>query len=245
MKKIVAVIPARYQSSRFPGKPLSLIAGKTMIQRVYDQVRNAVGLDQVIVATDDERIYKEVQRFQGISVMTRECSCGTERVYEAIRDYSCDIVINVQGDEPLINPEVIGELISGFMDDNIVMVTLCKEIVNDDELSNPNIVKVVRDKNNDALYFSRYPIPFNRDGQSDVKYFKHIGVYGYTKDFLKEYVLMEKSSLEIAENLEQLRVLQNGYSIKVIETSYDSIGVDMPEDIMKIEREIKKHKLGD
>lgn len=239
MKNIVAVIPSRYQSSRFPGKPLAMIAGKTMIQRVYEQVRQVGGVSRVVVATDDERIYSAVEHFSGEAVMTGNCSCGTERVYEAIKDYPCDIVINVQGDEPLIKPEMINELIAVFSDDNVTMATLCKEITEITDINNPNIVKVVRDKYDNALYFSRYSIPFNRDERSDVKYFKHIGIYGYTKNFLKEYVQTEKTSLEMAENLEQLRVLGSGYKIKVKETIYDSIGVDIPEDIMKIEKEIK------
>lgn len=240
MKNIVAVIPARYQSSRFPGKPLAMIAGKPMIQRVYEQVKQAVGIDEVVVATDDERIYNTVRQFNGKAVMTGECSCGTERVYEATKDNICNIVINVQGDEPLIKPKMIEELVSVFANNDVVMATLCKEIVDENEVNNPNIVKVIRDKNDDALYFSRYPIPFNRDGRNDIKYYKHIGIYGYTKDFLKEYVSMEKSSLEIAENLEQLRVLENGYKIKIEETIYDSIGVDRQEDIIKIEEALRE-----
>lgn len=241
MKKIVAVIPARYQSSRFPGKPLAIIAGKPMIQRVYEQVRRAVGIDEVIVATDDERIYNTVRQFNGKAVMTGECSCGTERVYEAIKDNICNIVINVQGDEPLIKPKMIEELVSVFTDNDVVIATLCKEIVDENEANNPNIVKVVRDKNNDALYFSRHRIPFNREGRNDIKYYKHIGIYGYTKDFLKEYVQMEMSLLETAECLEQLRVLENGYKIKVKETIYDSIGVDQQEDIIKIEKVLREN----
>ena len=170
MKNIVAVIPARYQSSRFPGKPLAMIAGKPMIQRVYEQVKQAVGIDEVVVATDDERIYNTVRQFNGKAVMTGECSCGTERVYEATKDNICNIVINVQGDEPLIKPKMIEELVSVFANNDVVMATLCKEIVDENEVNNPNIVKVIRDKNDDALYFSRYPIPFNRDGRNDIKY---------------------------------------------------------------------------
>lgn len=239
-KKIVAVIPARYQSSRFPGKPLAMIAGKTMIQRVYEQVGQATGVSRVVVATDDERIYNVMEQFQGNAVMTGECSCGTDRVYEAVKDEPCDIVINVQGDEPLIKPEMIEELIAAFADDGVVMATLCKEITSDADIKNPNIVKAVRDKNENALYFSRYPIPYNRDQRKDVKYFKHIGIYGYKKEFLKRYVQMEKTPLEMAENLEQLRVLENGYKIRVKETIYDSIGVDTPEDILKIEKAMEK-----
>ena len=240
MKSIIAVIPCRYQSTRFPGKPLAILAGKTMIQRVYEQVKQVESVNEVIAATDDERIYDVVLEFNGKAAMTGECSCGTERVYAAIKDYSCDIVINVQGDEPLIRPEMINELIAVFEDedDSAEMATLCKEITETEDINNPNIVKVVRDKNDNALYFSRYPIPFNRDKRDDVRYFKHIGIYGYRKDFLEKYIQIEKTSLEIAENLEQLRVLESGHKIRVKETIYDSIGVDTPEDILKIEKEI-------
>lgn len=239
MKSIV-IIPARYQSSRFPGKPLAVIGGKPMIQRVYEQVSQAVGVNKVVVATDDERIYNIVLKFKGNSIMTGECSCGTERVYAAIKDYSCDIVINVQGDEPLIRPEMINELIAVFEDDSVEMATLCKEITETEDINNTNIVKVVRDKDNNALYFSRYPIPFNRDKRNDIRYFKHIGIYGYKKDFLKKYIQTEKTPLEMAENLEQLRVLEIGHKIRVKETIYDSIGVDTQEDILKVEKELMK-----
>lgn len=243
MKKTVVVIPARYQSSRFPGKPLAVIAGKPMIQRVYEQVKQVNDIDEIIVATDDGRIYSAVLRFNGNAVMTGECSCGTERVYEAVKDYPCNIVINIQGDEPLIKPEMINELITVFEDDNVEMATLCKEIIEKADIDNPNIVKVVRNKDDDALYFSRCPIPFNRDKRNDIKYFKHIGIYGYKKHFLKKYIQTEKTALETAENLEQLRVLENGYKIKVKETRYDCIGVDVPEDILKIEKEIRKQEI--
>lgn len=238
MRNIVAVIPARYHSSRFEGKPLAIIAGKTMIQRVYEQVEQADGIDEVIVATDDERIYNAVLEFNGKVIMTGECSCGTERVYAAIKNSFCDIVINVQGDEPLIKPEMINELIAVFEDDSVEMATLCKEIMETEDINNPNIVKVVRDKVDNALYFSRYPIPFSRDKRNDVRYFKHIGIYGYKRDFLKGYIQTEKTPLEMAENLEQLRVLESGHKIRVKETIYDSIGVDTSEDILKIEKEI-------
>ncbi len=237
-KTITAVIPSRYQSTRFPGKPLAILAGKTMIQRVYEQVKQVESVNEVIAATDDERIYDAVLEFNGKAAMTGECSCGTERVYAAIKDHACDIVINVQGDEPLIKPEMINELIAAFEDDSVEMATLCKEITETEDINNPNIVKVVRDKDDNALYFSRYPIPFNRDKRDDVRYFKHIGIYGYKKGFLERYVQTEKTPLELAENLEQLRVLESGHKIRVKETIYDSIGVDMPEDVLKIEKEI-------
>lgn len=241
MKRII-VIPVRYYSSRFEGKPLVTIEGKSMIQRVYERVKQVNGIDDIIVATDDVRIYNEILAFGGNATMTGECNCGTERVYEAIKDFPCDIVINVQGDEPLIKPEMIDDLIGVLENDNVKMATLCKEITMLTDINNPNIVKVVRDENDNALYFSRYPIPFNRDKRSDVKYFKHIGIYGYKKEFLKEYIRMEKTPLETAESLEQLRVLEKGYKIKVKETIYDSIGVDTPEDILKIEQEIRQLK---
>lgn len=242
MKNIVAVIPARFHSTRFQGKPLAEIMGKPMIQRVYEQVKQVNDIDEIIVATDDERIYSAALRFNGNAVMTGECSCGTERVYEAVKDYPCNIVINIQGDEPLVKPEMINELIAVFEDDRVEMATLCKEITGNSDINNPNIVKVVRDKDDNALYFSRYPIPFNRDRRNDVKYFKHIGIYGYKKRFLKKYIQSEKTLLETAENLEQLRALECGYKIKVKETIYDSIGVDIPEDILKIEEEIRKQE---
>lgn len=239
MKNIVAVIPSRYQSSRFPGKPLAIIAGKPMIQRVYEQVKKAQSVSRVIVATDDERIYNAVDEFHGEVVMTGTCRCGTDRVFEAIKNYPCDVVINVQGDEPLIKPEMIDELISAFEGNNVAVATLCKEINSSIDINNPNIVKVIRDKDNNAVYFSRYAIPYIRDKQQDVKYFKHIGIYGYRKDFLKTYIGLSPMPLEKAESLEQLRILEHGYKIQVIETCYDSIGVDNPEDITRIEEILK------
>lgn len=242
MKTVIAVIPSRYGSSRFPGKPLAMIAGKPMIQRVYEQVKCVDGIGKVVVATDDARIYDAVKSFGGEAVMTGECSCGTERVYEAVKEEPCDIAINVQGDEPLIKPEMIRELVSAFEEEAVSMATLCKEITAAADIENPNIVKVARDKRNDALYFSRHAIPYNRDGKNDVKYLKHIGIYGYTKEFLRTYMGLPRTPLEEAESLEQLRVLEHGYKIRVIETRFDSIGVDRPEDILRIERELLRDK---
>lgn len=235
MEKIIAVIPARYQSSRFPGKPLALIAGKPMIQRVYERVRQVERIEKVVVATDDQRIYDAVLAFGGEAVLTGECSCGTERVYEAVKKDCCDIVINVQGDEPLIHPQVISELIDIMLKKNVPMATLCKEFKSQEDIINPNIVKVIMDLQGNAIYFSRHPIPYNRDNIAGIRYFKHIGMYGYRKEFLGRYINMSRSPLECAENLEQLRVLENGYKIAVAETQYDSIGVDLPEHIQRIE----------
>lgn len=239
MEKIIAVIPARYQSSRFPGKPLAVIAGKPMIQHVYERVKRVERIEKVVVATDDERIYDVVQGFAGEAVLTGECNCGTERVYETVKEERCDIIINVQGDEPLIHPQMINELIDTIVNRNVPMATLCKELTTQEDIINPNIVKVVMDFQGDAIYFSRNPIPFNRDNIADIRYFKHIGIYGYRKEFLGQYVNMPKSPLECAENLEQLRVLENGYKIAVAETQYDSIGVDLPEHIQQIEEMLK------
>lgn len=235
---IVAVIPARYKSSRFPGKPLARIKGKTMIHRVYEQVEKVTSIDKILVATDDVRIQREVQKFGGEVVLTGKCSCGTERVWEAVKGENCDVVINIQGDEPLICPEMIQELVKIMKKQDVVMGTLCKKISDISDIQNPNIVKVVKNKKGYALYFSRYPLPYNRDNFCDIEYFKHIGIYGYSKKFLEKFVAHSQTMLEKAENLEQLRALEIGYPIVIKETKYDSIGVDLPEDIIKIEKEL-------
>lgn len=242
MKRIIAVIPARYQSTRFPGKPLALIAGKAMIQRVYERVSSVEEISQVLVATDDQRINDCVINFGGKCVMTGKCNCGTERVYEAVKNVECDIVLNVQGDEPLIKKEMILDVLSVFeenADIYIPMATLKKEITEKGDIENPNIVKVVTDIQGKALYFSRFPIPYNRDKTQDISYFKHIGIYGYDRGFLEKFVGMERSPLEISENLEQLRALENGYDIYVKRTEFDSIGVDLAEHVKKIEEALK------
>lgn len=239
MKKIIAVIPSRYASSRFPGKPLAMILGKPMIQWVYERVLKVDEISDAYVATDDEKIFNAVIGFGGKAVMTGNCSCGTDRVYQACKDIDCDIVLNIQGDEPMIKPEMIRDLIRAFDDPNVKMATLKKEIDMENDINNPNIAKLITDANSNAIYFSRSTVPFNRDGKQ-VKYYKHIGVYGYTKEFLKEFVSLPKSMLEEAEQLEQLRAIENGYKIKVVETQYQSIGVDLPEHIEIVEEEIKK-----
>ncbi|WP_033152000.1 3-deoxy-manno-octulosonate cytidylyltransferase [Pseudobutyrivibrio ruminis] len=237
MKKIVAVIPARYESSRFPGKPLAVITGKTMIHRVYERVKCVECFEQVIVATDDDRIKDEVESFGGIAVMTGECTCGTERVFEAVKNIDADIIINVQGDEPLIKKEMIMDLVNAFSDESVYMATLKKRIELQREIEATNVVKVITDCNDDAIYFSRYTIPFNRENMKTT-YYKHIGIYGYTKSFLEKYVSMPESFLERTEKLEQLRVLENGYKIRVKETQYESVGVDLPEHIKIVEEEL-------
>lgn len=237
MKKIIAVIPSRYDSSRFPGKPLALICGKPMIQHVYERVSSVKQISSVYVATDDQRIFDCVESFGGKAIMTGQCSCGTDRVYQAVKDIDCDIVLNIQGDEPTIKTEMIEDLISAFHDNKVQFATLKKKLESDDDGLATNMVKVVTDTNGDAIYFSRYAIPFNRDNRA-IDYFKHIGVYGYTKHFLEKYVRLPQSALEKAESLEQLRAIENGYKIRVIETKYNSIGVDLPEHIKIVEAEM-------
>lgn len=242
MSNIIAIIPARYQSSRFPGKPLALINEKPMVQWVYERVSNVDKIKSVYVATDDQRIYDEVIKFGGNAIITGEHNCGSNRLAEAVSkiDEDFNIVLNIQGDEPMIKVEMITDLISAFEDENVYMATLKKEIKEDIEINNPNIAKLITDKNGYAIYFSRCTIPFNRDKINNIKYYKHIGVYGYTKEFLNKFANLPQTSLEIAEQLEQLRAIESGYKIKVIETKYQSIGVDLPEHIKIVEEEMKK-----
>ncbi|MGG7178115.1 3-deoxy-manno-octulosonate cytidylyltransferase [Clostridium paraputrificum] len=241
MKRIACIIPARYASSRFPGKPLANILGKPMIQWVYEKVLSVEEIERVIVATDDDRIYKCVTNFDGEAIMTKNHNCGTNRIAEVVLNLEehYDVVLNIQGDEPMIRVEMIKDLIRAFDDNETYMATLKKEIFSDEEINNPNIAKVITDINNNAVYFSRSRIPYNRDGK-EINYYKHIGVYGYTPEFLEVITNIQQSNLEIAEQLEQLRVIENGYKIKVVETKYESIGVDLPSDIHKVEIGMRK-----
>lgn len=234
-KKVIAIIPARFQSSRFPGKPLALICGKPMIQWVYERVSAVKRISETFVATDDQRISETVKRFGGRVIMTGNCGCGTERVFQAGKDIEADVILNIQGDEPLIKAKMIEELLCAFDDPSVIMATLKKEISNEEELTNSNVVKVITDKNDNAVYFSRYPVPYNRDQKKDVKYYKHIGIYGYKKNFLKQFVGLPVSDLEKTEQLEQLRAIENGYPIRVLETEFQCIGVDLPENIKQVE----------
>ncbi len=239
--KFLAIIPARYASTRFPGKPLALVKGEPMIKRVYEQVSKA--FDKVCVATDDKRIFDFVNSFGGIAVMTGEHNSGTDRCKEAMEifstNYSSDfeIVINIQGDEPFIHPEQMEQLKSCFIEKETKIATLVKKIKTKEELLNHNAPKVVIDSNNFALYFSRSPIPFARDIEVSDKYieskkfYRHIGIYGYTKEILREICDLESGYLENIEKLEQLRWLENGLKIKVNETEYESYAVDTPQDL--------------
>ncbi len=244
--KIIAIIPSRYGATRFPGKPLALISGKPMIQWVYENVNKVEKLDGVYVATDDQRILGCVEGFGGKALMTSSThTCGTDRLAECAEILKLDdddIVLNIQGDEPLINSQMIMDLYSIFEDSNVYMGTLKKLIENEDELNNPNVVKVINDINGDAIYFSRFCLPYERDGEKK-SHFKHIGVYGYKTWFLKKYSKMDKTELEKSESLEQLRVIENGLKIRVKETMYQTIGVDTPEQIELVEKKLRERGL--
>jgi len=241
--KFIGIIPSRYESSRFPGKPLADINGKTMINRAYEQATKA--LDDVYVATDDERIADEVKRFGGHFVLTsKNHNSGTDRLAEAIQEIQkqlnthFDVVINIQGDEPFIEPSQIKELISCFTDDKTKIATLIKKITDPDDIFNPNKPKVIFNHKMNAIYFSRSPIPFIRnkekkDWLKSFDFYRHIGMYAYKTTVLSEITRLERSTLEIAESLEQNRWIENGYPIKVSKTNFDSLGIDTPEDLKK------------
>jgi 3-deoxy-manno-octulosonate cytidylyltransferase (CMP-KDO synthetase) len=234
--KVIAVIPARFGSTRFPGKPLSKILDKPMIQHVYERAKEAKELDEVIVATDHQEIFNVVSSFGGKVLMTKTShESGSDRMAEVAEKVEGDIFLNIQGDEPLIEPNLIDEIVRESKKYPNSVITAKKQIDNLEDVSNPNVVKVVTDKDNNALYFSRSPIPYNRSGK-EIVYYKHIGIYCYPREILQKYVQLPKSNYEMCEMLEQLRLLENGFNIKVIETNYDSIGVDTIEDIKKVEK---------
>jgi len=243
---VIGVIPARYSSTRFEGKILADILGKPMIQRVWEQAKQAFLLDDLIIACDDERVAKVCNEFGAKVVLTAKGHIsGSDRISEVVNPIDVKIVINIQGDEPLVHPMMIDTLAQTLLDDSsLSMVTLMKKIEDPNDIEDPHVVKVVVDKNNFALYFSRAPIP-HKAHNCEVKspaYYKHIGLYGYTKDFLFTYKNLPVSQLEMIEQLEQLRVLEAGFRIKVIETKYDTIGVDKPQDIDKVIEYLKKQK---
>lgn len=240
----VGIIPSRFASTRFPGKPLANINGKSMIQRVYEQAK--LVLSDVYVATDDDRIANEVKQFGGNYIMTSENhQSGTDRIAEAIDNIkkinkkTFDVVINIQGDEPFIKPEQIKEIISCFNNKNTEIATLVKRIEHNEDVFDVNKPKVLFDKNMKAIYFSRSPIPYLRNVEKSEwhlkhNYFKHIGMYAYKIEILKQITQLKQSPLEIAESLEQLRWIENDYTITVSETNFESIGVDTPDDLEKI-----------
>lgn len=237
-RKILGVIPARFSSSRFPGKVLASLHGKSMLQHVYERASQARYLTSAIIATDDDRVAAVARSFGAPVRMTRaDHMSGTDRVAEVASAEAAEIVVNIQGDEPLIDPAAIDAAILPLVHEpGVVMATLKKRIENPREISDPNVVKVVTDAAGDAIYFSRSPIPFDRDRTGTVPYFKHVGLYVYEHNFLLGYSSLTVGPLESAERLEQLRALENGYRIRVTETEYESWGVDTPEDLERVSR---------
>jgi 3-deoxy-manno-octulosonate cytidylyltransferase (CMP-KDO synthetase) len=240
MAGVVAVIPARYGSSRLPGKPLASIAGRPMIQHVVERVRQAQNVNRVVVATDDERIKKAVEGFGGEAVLTRsDHRTGTDRVAEVAMHLQAEIYVDIQGDEPLIDPATIDAVAAEMLQDaSVKIATPCSAIVQQAEIMDPNIVKAVRDFEGNALYFSRAPIPWVRDTKEPVavKHWKHIGLYAFRRDVLLEFPTLPPGDLERVEQLEQLRWLENGFRIRLVETEYDAVSVDVPADIDRVEQ---------
>ncbi|MEI6631708.1 MAG: 3-deoxy-manno-octulosonate cytidylyltransferase [bacterium] len=243
---IIGVIPARFSSTRFEGKVLAKIMGKPMLEHVWERAGEAILLDELIIACDDERVATVAREFGAKVVMTsKDHLCGTDRIIEVINPIDVKVVINIQADEPLIHPTMIDSLARELLaDSSISVATLIKKIEDNAELDDPNIVKVVADKNKFALYFSRAAIPYKAKNSKveDPIYYKHIGLYGYTKDFLFTFKNLPSSSLENIEKLEQLRMLEEGFRIRLIETKYDTVGVDVPEDLKKVAERLEKEK---
>ena len=239
--RAIGVIPARYESSRFPGKALADLLGKPLIQYVWEEAMKARSLEDLVVATDDERILKTVQAFGGRAVITAKGhKTGTDRLREVVNPVDTQIVVNIQGDEPLICSSMIDRLVECLLQDpEIPMASVIREIKDMHDLVDPNAVKVVKDKDNYALYFSRSTIPHLRSSGAPV-FYKHLGLYAYTKDFLFTFTNLPVGELEAAEKLEQLRALEHGYKIKLIETDVDAIGVDTPEDLEKVKQRMQE-----
>jgi len=234
------VIPARLESTRLPRKLLRTILGKPILQHVYENARRAKKPSRVLVACDHEELARAVKLFGGDYLMTSsKHQSGTERLTEVAEKLKADVFVNVQADEPLMHPSTIDDLISAMeINPECSMATACIRLREEYDFRNPNVVKVVKNQKDEALYFSRAPIPHDRDGQA-TDFFKHLGIYAYTRDFLLRIPKLKASNLEKKERLEQLRVLDNGFSIKVLETAYDSIGVDIEDDLKKVEKIMK------
>jgi len=247
-KKVYVVIPSRYGSGRLPGKPLIILAGRPLILHVLDRAKEIKGVDRVIVATDDERIAKAVKQDGEEAIMTPEdLKTGSDRVGWVIKNLNCDIVINLQGDEPLIDTVAIQNAIEALkLDNDLQVTTLGFPLKSKKVWRNPNVVKIVTDENQNALYFSRESIPFFRNGKFQYLdgLYQHLGVYIFRREFLLKFLEWESSPFEIAEKLEQLRILAKGYKIRVIKTDSPSFGVDTPDDIAKVEELLKKKRTG-
>lgn len=242
--KVLCVIPARYASTRLPGKPLSMIAGKPMIQHVYERACQAQLPNEVVVATDNELVEKAVLDFGGKAVMTSpDHPSGTDRLAEVALMYpDVDVIVNVQGDEPMIPPEVIDRLAESFNGDVDLNMATMKVVMAEEDYENPAAVKVVTDQQGYALYFSRSLMPYPRNKPEGFKVFKHVGIYAYRRNFLLKYAALAPTPLEKAESLEQLRALENGYKIKVLESDFQGIGVDTPEDLAAVNALFEKMK---
>ena len=248
--QVVGIIPARYASTRLPGKPLKAILGKPMIQRVYERCLEAVVLDLVCVATDDARIAQAVEAFGGRAIMTSpDHPSGTDRLAEAVQSIAADIVVNIQGDQPFVDPRMIEEAVQPLLDDpSLEMATLMHPIHRPEDLQNTGVVKTVVDLAGNALYFSRLPIPYPQKG-GPWRVFEHVGLYVYRRDFLIKLARLEPTPLEQIESLEQLRVLEHGYRIRVVETAcadneFGGFSIDTPEDLERAEAMLRDHGLG-
>lgn len=232
--KVIGVIPARFSSTRFAGKVLADLGGKPVVQHVWENAKKSKILEDLIIAADDDRIMRTAEDFGAKAIYTSpDQPSGTDRLIEIANPIEVDVVINIQGDEPMVRPEMIDDLARAILEDkDVYMATLAKRIEDKSEIRDPNIVKLIKDKNGFALYFSRSVIPYPRHETIPI-YYKHLGLYAYTKDFLFEFANLPKSHLETTEGLEQLRALENGYRIKVVETKFNTIGIDTPEDLNK------------
>jgi 3-deoxy-manno-octulosonate cytidylyltransferase (CMP-KDO synthetase) len=241
----IVVIPARHDSVRFPGKPLAEIAGRSMIARVYERAKKAERIARVIVATDDERILSAVKELGGEAIMTRrDHSSGTDRVAEVAAHIPAAIYVNVQGDEPLIDPAAIDAIVASMQEDETIQIATPSTIIKaTNEIMDPNVVKVVTDFDGNALYFSRAPIPWVRDRGASVaaRHAKHIGLYAFRREALLDFATFPPGELERIEQLEQLRWLENGYRIRVVEVEYEAVSVDVPADIAKVEKILRDH----
>ncbi|MFO7719785.1 MAG: 3-deoxy-manno-octulosonate cytidylyltransferase [Gillisia sp.] len=242
--KIIAVIPARYEASRFPGKLMQDLNGKTVIRRTYEASVNTGLFDEVFVVTDSDIIYEEIKNSGGNAIMSKkEHECGSDRIAEAVAHMDVDIVVNVQGDEPLIDKESLHKLLEVFKDDpegRIDLASLKTPMHDSDEIANPNNVKVITNKNNLALYFSRFPLPYPREKNSGVTYYKHIGVYAFRKQALMDFYRLPMLQLEATEKIECIRYLEYGKNIMMVETNFKGIGIDTPEDLEKARKLFKE-----
>ncbi|MFH0795655.1 MAG: 3-deoxy-manno-octulosonate cytidylyltransferase [Candidatus Omnitrophota bacterium] len=243
MMKVIAVIPVRYQSKRFPGKALALLNGKPLIEHVYRQAAKARGISEVVVAADDDILVAAVEKFGGkVRKVTGDFTCGSDRVAWLAKEMEADIFLNIQADEPLMPPEVIEAVLEPFQNPLVLMTTAATPLRNDEEWEDTNVVKVVVDRKGDALYFSRSGIPYDRDGKGSLPStgaYKHLGIYGFRRDFLFTFSAWQTGDLEETEQLEQLRVLENGARIRVVITPLDSRCVDTPEDLARLNKRTK------